>query len=257
MTAMPAADEVRSLHVNVVRVPAGRPFTWLSRGWEDMRRNWGASLGYGGLIVGLGWTVLIFCGTHPYYVAAAFSGFLLVAPIISAGFAEMSRRYGAGERATFDDSLSAFARRSGSLFAFGGILASFAIIWFVASAVMLETVFHVAAPSMQETLYRGFIDQMNREQVESYFAVGGSLAALVFVLSVVSVPLIIDKGATAGQAMAASLHAAFSNIPAMIVWSALILVLTVVGYAPLLLGLLIIGPLLGHATWHAYKDMIR
>jgi uncharacterized membrane protein len=257
MTAMPATGEVRNLHVNITRVSVGRPFTWLSQGWADMRRNWGASLGYGGLIVGLGWTVLIFCGTHPYYVAAAFSGFLLGAPVISAGFAEMSRRYASGEGATFDDSLAAFARRPGSLFAFGGMLALLAVVWFAVSAVMLETVFHVAEPSMRETLYRGFIDQMNREQVEAYFAVGGSLAALVFVLSVVSVPLIIDKGATAGQAMAASLRAAFSNIPAMIVWSALILVLTVIGYAPLLLGLLIIGPLLGHATWHAYRDMVR
>jgi uncharacterized membrane protein len=222
-----------------------------------MRRNWGVSLGYGGLIVGLGWTVLIFCGTHPYYVAAAFSGFLLGAPIISAGFAEMSRRYASGEPANFDDSLAAFSRRSGSLLAFGGILALFAVIWFVASAVMLETVFHVAAPSMSETLYRGFVDQLNREQVVAYFAVGGSLAALVFVLSVVSVPLIIDKGATVGQAMAASIQVAFSNIPAMILWSGLILVLTVAGYAPLLLGLVIIGPLLGHATWHAYKDLVR
>lgn len=254
---MLATGEVRNLHVSVTRVPAGRPFTWLSRGWADMRRNWGASLGYGALIVGLGWTVLIFCGTHPYYVAAAFTGFLLGAPVISAGLAEMSRRYASGERATFDDSLAAFVRRSGSLFAFGGMLALCAAVWFAVSAVMLETVFHVAAPSMRETLYRGFIDQMNRQQVEAYFTVGGALAALVFVVSVVSVPLIIDKGASAGRAIATSVSAAFSNIPAMIVWSALILVLTVVGYAPLLFGLLIIGPLLGHATWHAYRDMIR
>jgi uncharacterized membrane protein len=249
--------EVRHLHVNITRVPVGRPFTWLSRGWVDMRRNWGASLGYGALIVGLGWTVLMFAGTHPYYVAAAFSGFLLVAPVISAGLAEMSRRYASGEPATFDDSLAAFARRSGPLLAFGGILALCAAVWFAVSAVMLETVFHVAAPNMRDTLYRGFIDQMNREQVEAYFAVGGSLAALVFVFSVVSVPFIIDKNATAGQAMAASVRAALGNIPAMIVWSALILALTAVGYAPLLFGLLIIGPLLGHATWHAYQDMIR
>jgi uncharacterized membrane protein len=257
MTAIPATGEVRKLHYNVTRVPVGRPFTWLSLGWRDMRRNWAASLGYGALIVGLGWTVLIFCGTHPYYVAAAFSGFLLGAPVVSAGLAEMSRRYAAGERATFDDSLAAFTRSSGSLLAFGAILALCAAVWFAVSAVMLETVFHVAAPSMRETLYVGFIDQMNRNQVQAYFAVGGALAALVFVVSVVSVPLIIDKGAHAGQAMAASVSAAFGNIPTMIVWSALILVLTVVGYAPLLFGLLIIGPLLGHATWHAYRDMIR
>jgi len=79
----------------------------------------------------------------------------------------------------------------------------------------------------------------------------------VFCVSVVAIPLIIDKHASAGQSMRASVNVVFRNIPAMIVWSGLILALTVVGYLPLLGGLLIIAPLLGHATWHAYKDMIH
>jgi uncharacterized membrane protein len=169
----------------------------------------------------------------------------------------MSRRYSAGQRASFDDSLDGFARNCAALLAFGAILAGCAIVWFAISAVMLGTVFHIAAPDMQETLYRGFIDTMNRSQVVAYVAVGGILAGVVFVLSVVSVPLIIDQHATAGQAMRTSVKVVFTNIPAMFVWSALILVLTIIGYAPLLCGLLIIAPLLGHATWHAYRDMIR
>ena len=79
----------------------------------------------------------------------------------------------------------------------------------------------------------------------------------MFAVSVVAIPLIIDRHATAVQGMRASAKAVFTNIPAMIVWSGLILVLTVIGYATLLFGLLFIAPLLGHATWHAYKDMIR
>jgi len=257
MTTMSVSSEMRMMRISISRVPMGRPLTWLAQGWGDMRRNWGASLGYGALVVAIGWTILIFCGTHPYFVAAAFSGFLLVAPLVAAAFSEMSRRYAAGQQATFDDSLAGFSRRPGPLFAFGGLLALFAVAWFAASAVMLGTIFHITAPTISETLYRGFIDQMNRSQVEGYLAAGGALAALVFVLSVVSVPLIIDRDATAGQAMGASIRAAFSNIPAMIVWSALILILTVVGYAPLLGGLLIVAPLLGHATWHAYRDLIK
>jgi uncharacterized membrane protein len=73
----------------------------------------------------------------------------------------------------------------------------------------------------------------------------------------VAIPLMIDRHATAGQGMRASVRTVFTNIPAMILWSALILVLTVIGYASLLFGLLLIAPALGHATWHAYKDMIR
>jgi uncharacterized membrane protein len=177
--------------------------------------------------------------------------------MVSAAFCEMSRIYATGQRATFDDSLNGFVRRPRAIFGFGALLAACAAAWFLASAVLLDTVFHIQAPSMAETVYRGFIDQMNRDQVQSYLAVGGALAVLVFVLSVVTVPLIIDKNASAGQAMAVSVRAAFANIPAMVVWSALILLLTVIGYAPLLGGLLIIGPLLGHATWHAYRDMVK
>ena len=175
---------------------------------------------------------------------------------MSAGLCEMSRRYGAGLPANFDDSLEGFARNYHALFEFGAILAGVAVVWFGISALMLGPVFHVATPDVRETLYRGFIETTNRSQVLAYIAVGGALAAAVFALSVVAIPLMIDRRATAGEAMRASLRAALRNIPAMLVWSALILVLTVVGYAPLLAGLLVIAPLLGHATWHAYKDMI-
>ena len=159
--------------------------------------------------------------------------------------------------ANFDDSLDGFSRNHTALIWFGAILALCAIVWFAASAVMLSTVFHITAPDMQETLYRGFLDSMNRSQVEAYVAVGGALAAFVFMLSVVTVPVIIDQHATAGQAVLASVKAVFTNIPAMILWSALILALTIIGYAPFFGGLLIVSPLLGHATWHAYRDLIR
>jgi uncharacterized membrane protein len=251
------SGEDRILHLEVMHISPFQPLTWLGRGWLDMRKHWGASLGYGALIVGLGWTLLIFCGTHPYFVAAAITGFLLVGPAMSAGLVEMSRRYSRGQSASFDDSLEGFGRNASALFEFGIILALCAVVWFGLSAVLLGTVFHIAEPDMRETLYRGFIDSANRSQVLAYIAVGGVLAASVFAVSVVAIPLIIDRHATAGQAMRASVKAVFTNIPAMIVWSALILILTIIGYAPLLGGLLIIAPLLGHATWHAYQDMIH
>jgi len=244
-----------TLHLEVLHVPFGRPLEWLRRGWKDMRSS--ASLGYGALIVALGWTLLIFCATHPYLIAAAISGFLLVGPLMSAGFCEMSRRYSQGLSANFNQSLDGFARNASALVEFGVTLAICALVWFGLSAVMLGTVFHIAAPDISETLYRGFLESTNRMQVLAYVAVGGLLAAGVFSVSVVAIPLMIDRHANAGQAMRASVRAVFSNLPAMIVWSALILVLTIIGYATFLAALLIIAPLLGHATWHAYKDLIR
>jgi uncharacterized membrane protein len=251
------SGEDQILHLEIVSIPVFRPLAWLRSGWLDMRKNWGASLGYGALIVALGWTLLVFCGTHPYFVAAAISGFLLVGPLMSAGLCEMSRRYSQGLPANFDDSLDGFARNSTALFEFGVILAICAAVWFGISALLLGTVFHIVTPDIRETLYRGFLDSTNRSQVAAYIVIGGVLATAVFAVSVVAIPLIIDRHASAGQAMRASVHAVFRNIPAMVVWSGLILALTIIGYAPLLAGLLIIAPLLGHATWYAYKDMVR
>jgi uncharacterized membrane protein len=246
----------RPLNSEANQVPIYAPFVWLRNGWRDVRRNWGASLGYGALILALGWTLLVFCGTHPYFIAAAISGFLLVGPLMSAGFCEMSRRYSLGQSASFDDSLEGFARNAPALLEFGVILAICAAGWFLISALLLGTVFHVAAPDMSETLYRGFLDSTNRSQVLAYICVGGILATAVFTVSAVSIPMIVDQNASVGQAMRASVHAVLRNIPAMILWSALILVMTIIGYAPLLAGMLIIAPLLGHATWYAYADTI-
>src|SRR5882724_3102401 len=226
----------QTLHVDVIRISVFRPFTWLRAGWLDMRRP--ASLAYGALIVAVGWTILVFCGTHPYLIAAAISGFLLVGPLMSAVLCEMSRRFSMGQSANFDDSLDGFKRNAPALFEFGVILAICAAVWFGISALVLGTVFHIGAPDISETLYRGFLDSTNRAQVLAYVAVGGLLAIAVFTVSVVAIPLIIDRHATAGQAMRASVSAVFHNIPAMMLWSALILGLTIIGYATFLIGLL-------------------
>jgi uncharacterized membrane protein len=256
MGTLTATAESSALHVEIKHAGILRPFTWLWRGAVDLRHCLPASLGYGGLTVAFGWTLLIFCAAHPYFVAAAITGFLLVAPTLSAGLCEIARRRSEGLRANFDDSLEGYVRNRPALFEFGVILAICAFIWFGLSALLLGPVFHVTAPSVSETMYRGFIDSTNRSQVIAYVAIGGILAACVFAVSVVSVPLIIDRHATAGEAMRVSVRVVLRNFPAMIVWSALIAALTIVGYAPFLFGLLLITPLLGYASWHAYRDMV-
>src|ERR1700694_2370611 len=195
----------QTLHLDVIRIPVFQPFTWLRAGWLDMRRP--ASLAYGALIVAVGWTILVFCGTHPYLIAAAISGFLLVGPLMSAGLCEMSRRYSLGQPATFDDSLDGFKRNAPALFEFGVILAVCAAVWFGVSALLLGTVFHIDAPDISETLYRGFLDSTTRSQVLAYIVIGGLLATAVFSVSVVAIPLIIDRHASAAQAMRASVNA--------------------------------------------------
>ena len=78
----------------------------------------------------------------------------------------------------------------------------------------------------------------------------------MFAVSVVAVPLMIDRHATASEAMRESVRATMANLPAMFLWAALIVLITAIGFLTLLVGMLVVAPLLGYATWHAYRDLI-
>jgi uncharacterized membrane protein len=105
-------------------------------------------------------------------------------------------------------------------------------------------------------LWGSFTDALTRPELLGYIISGAILAGVVFTLSVVAVPLIIDRHASATDAMLISAKVTFANIPAMLVWAALIVGVTALGFVTLLLGMIIVAPLLGHATWHAYRDLV-
>ena len=244
------------LHVEIRRVPATRAVVWLQRGWDDFRHIKGASMAHGALITALGAILLMLGSSHAYLVAAAISGYLLVGPIMTTGLCELSRRRAGGEKISFDESLHGMTRNPEGLAYFGVVLAIVAAAWFVLSGVVLQSALHTSAPSLGNALWGSLSDVVSRPQVLAYIGSGAALAAVVFTLSVVSVPLIIDRHASALDAMWISIKVTFWNLPAMIVWAAFIVVLTVIGFAPYLFGMIIVAPVLGHATWHAYKDLI-
>lgn len=139
---------------------------------------------------------------------------------------------------------------------FAGVLALIALLWFLFSAVLLETALNASVPSLAVALWGGGSASLGLEQVLGYVGSGAVLAALVFSVSVVAVPLIIDRRASASDAIRASLRATFANLPAMLLWSALIVVVTAIGFVTLLVGMVFVAPLLGYATWHAYRDLV-
>jgi uncharacterized membrane protein len=190
-----------------------------------------------------------------YLTAAAVTGYLLVGPVMTTGLCELARRREAGEPIGFDESLQALTRNSEGLLHFGGILALIALLWFVLSGILLESMLSGSVPSLAVALWGG-ASMLTPSQVFGYVVCGGILAAIVFALSVVTVPLIIDRHASASDAMRASLRVTFANFPAMLVWAGLIVVLTAIGFLTLLIGMVVVAPLLGYATWHAYRDLI-
>lgn len=240
----------------VTRVSLTRPLVWLARGWDDLRQSPRASLAYGLLVSGMGAVILGFW-RHPYFIAASITGFLLFGPLLTAGLCELSRRKAAGESTDFDTSLSVLTRHGPALLRFSAGLLLIGAAWFGASALMLHLALGSAGPSVGATIWGGVFEQMSSAQAFSYVVVGGLLACVVFVRSVVSVPLIIDRDSDAETAIETSSRVTVENLPTMIVWSALIVTLVGVGFATYLVGMVVVFPLLGHATWHAYRELVR
>ncbi len=255
MTTSVRVGQLPPVRVEIRRVPLLRPLQWLNRGWDDLRAIGVPGLAHGALIAILGGVLLMLGSTHLYLIAAAISGYLLVGPVMTTGLCELARRRAAGESLGFDESLQALTRNPDGLTHFGGILALIALTWFALSATLLQSVFSTSTPSLAVALWGGSA-AVSHQQVLGYVAAGAILAGIVFCLSVVAVPLIIDRHATASEAMRASARATLANLPALLVWATLIVGLTVVGFATFLLGMIVIAPLLGYATWHAYRDLV-
>jgi uncharacterized membrane protein len=256
MTTSISVGKREALHLEIRRVPLRQPLEWLSRGWDDLREIGTPGLAHGVLIAVLGAVLLMLGSTHLYLTAAAVTGYLLVGPVMTTGLCELARRREAREPLGFDDSLQALSRNPEGLVHFAGVLALVALLWFVFSAVVLETALNASVPSLAVALWGGGTDSPGMGQVLGYVGSGALLAAFVFSVSVVAVPLMIDRHASAGDAIRASVRATFANLPAMLVWSALIVAVTAVGFITLLVGMVFVAPLLGYATWHAYRDLI-
>jgi uncharacterized membrane protein len=85
---------------------------------------------------------------------------------------------------------------------------------------------------------------------------GAILAAVAFSISAISIPMLVDRDVSAMEAIMLSIRAVLTNPGAMIFWAGLIVVFTAMAMAPFFLGLALVVPLIGHATWHAYKDLV-
>jgi uncharacterized membrane protein len=204
----------------------------------------------------IGWVVLAL-GNHPYFIAAAFSGFLLVGPILGAGLIEASRAIEAGETPTFDTSLRGLSRNGTALEGLALALVAIAAVWLAVSTWVLNMTFGPIAPTVEQSLWDSTLPMLSSGQWLAWAVIGAVLAVLSFSISVIAVPLILDQDASAGDAIRGSLRTVARHPVASVEWALVIVLLTAVGIATALLGLIVIYPVLGHASWHAYRALHR
>jgi uncharacterized membrane protein len=237
-------------------LPMTRPFIWLGHAWRDLLHHRLASLAYGVMVCAMG--LLIFAyQRHPLYLAAAVCGFYLVGPILAAGLCELSRSSDANRTSDFDSSLDALGRNRAQLVRLALHLLAISAAWFVASYFIIQGTIGAVAPGIELTVWGDVLRHLSTQQLAAYTISLALLTAVIFALSVVTVPMVIDRHVDAHTAMLTSLRVTLKDFPVMLVWSILILALLAVGFATYLVALVVIFPLLGHATWYAYRDLVK
>ncbi len=227
---------------------AGAPLRWLKHGWADLCRAPRQSLAYGAVIVALSWLVTgIGLKFGSYWAALVLlSGFVFIAPLLALGLYAISRQIALGATPSLAAGLDSMRRSLGTAMVFALALLVLFLIW-ARSASMVHVFFPTTA-------------HPDLAQMATFLAIGTAVGSvfsfITFLFSAYSLPMICDRDCDAVTAIVTSVNAVLRNKAVMALWALLIVALTAIGFATALLGLAIIIPLLGYATWHAYCDTI-
>jgi len=239
----------------VREVSPGAPLRWISRGFDDFRACPLPSLFYGFCFAGMG-LLITTVFEHAYqYTAALTSGFLLLGPFLAMGLYEISRRRERDEACLLAPTLTVWKRNVGNLGIFAVVLGIIFLVWARASLVIFALFYTDEMPNLS-----GFLTQLlsfdNVEFLLVYFGIGLVFATIVFAVSVVSIPLMLDRNQDAITSMLASISALAHNPLSMAMWAVMIVGLAAIGFLSFHLGLVVLMPIVGHATWHAYRDLM-
>ncbi len=233
-------------------------FRWLAAGWRDFWTRPASSLAYGIgvflLSVAFIWTIVGF--GRDYILFPALAGFLIIAPFLAIGLYEKSRAISEGNDTRLDLMLRVRPRAGAQVFFMGLLLSLLMLLWMRAAVLLWALFFGVTAfPGLNHVVEVLVGTPYGWTMIAVGTAIGGLFAAFAFAISVFAVPMLLDRRIDALTAMGTSMRLVWNNLPPMIVWGAMILALFALCVATGLLGMIIIFPLLGHATWHAYKTV--
>jgi uncharacterized membrane protein len=241
----------------IVLLTLWAPLRWLKLGLLDLRAHPGIAAFYGGAF----WCMAVVLGavfqSKPEYTMSIASGCLLVGPFLAMGLYEVSRRRELGLPPSLGASVTCWNGHIRSMGMLILVLIVLELLWGRASLVVFAVFFNTGMPSTSGVMQAVFNPQ-NWEFVVAYAIVGGAFAMLVFSVSVVSIPMILDRDTDAVSAAITSLEVVFHNTATIVWWGMLISALTAAALMlPWALGLWLVGPLLGHASWHAYRGSVR
>ena len=258
--------QVSTAALSVRSVGLTQPLVWLKLGWRDMVRAGWVSVAHGVVLAGVGAAIVAVAHQRFWLLAGALSGFLVVAPVLATSLYALSRAIENGEVPNVNVVLKAWLNWQNSHFnrwgndywcmlQFGGLLAFAATGWVLTSAALI-TGFAAEPVRNPADFLRVVVLRENTLLFEAWLLLGGVLAAPMFASSVVAIPLLLDRRIGILAAVLTSWRVVIAHPVAMALWAALIMLLTLAGMATFMLGLVFVAPLLGHASWHAYRELV-
>ena len=243
----------------VRRLQLDRPWAWLAAGWDDLWRAPGVSLVYGAIftLVSFAITAGVFFVGLEYLLFPLMAGFMLVGPMLAVGLYETSRRLEIGLPVSLGAALFVATRSPMRLAFLGVALMALLLIWMRAATLLLALFLGTTQfPPMTEIVPTLLFTPHGLALLVVGSGCGAILAAAVFSISVVSVPLLMERDLDFMSAIMTSLLAVWHNPKPMLLWAWLVALLTACGLVTLFIGLIVTFPLVGHATWHAYRETI-
>jgi uncharacterized membrane protein len=250
-SAEEAARRNSVLDMPLAKLDWQSPFEWLSLGWRDFTRTPLIGLFYGACFVLMGWLLVACFHEAPEYSLALCAGFLLLGPFLCLGLYEVSRRIERGEAPNLWSSLTAWRTSSSQLAIFACVLLVLEMLWGRAAMIVFAISFE-GVPDFNGPL-SSFMTEEYLTFFAAYMAVGALFAGLIYAISAISMPMLLDRPVDAISAGLASMRLVTTQMGVMLLWGALITLLVLMAMLPGFLGLLVIGPVLGHASWHAYR----
>ncbi|GEP55077.1 DUF2189 domain-containing protein [Reyranella soli] len=253
IAVFPAQPRIRQVAVD-------RAWSWLGAGWRDLWMAPLHSLAFGAAAVIAGWLViaLLLWRDLPYLVLPISAGFFFVGPFMAVGLYEISRRLENGLLVDAESTFLAWRRNPDQIALMGTVLLLLHLAWMRAAQLLFALFDWRTVPSWGHFLDLAWYSARNLPFLAIGVTIGASLAALAFAIGAFSMPYLLDRrDANLFEAIATSVAAVRLNLRPMLLWAGLIVVLVALAMVPGLLGLVIVLPVVAHASWHAYRDIVR
>ena len=241
--------------ISVNKVSMKAPIGWLAKGLNDLTKAKIPSLVYGLVFALIGLGLIYLAANNPIWSAALISAFLLMGPFLAIGLYDLSRQIEEGEKPCLLDSIKIIQSNLINIGLFVVVLGFLLMVWLRIAALVAGIYFDNV-----ELITKGwgilFSGDHSVEFILFFIAFGFLIAQLVFSISVVSIPMLLHRKVDVVTAITTSLRVVMKNPLPMFLWAFLIVVMIHIGFLFFFFGLTVMLPIIGHASWHAYRELV-